>query len=113
MTSLRYLERVPLLLTCFRGVLGPCLIACAYLWPRPAVLGTCVLIAFVTDIFDGVIARRLGIATAHLRRLDSAADSVFYLCALWAVWVLHPNIILDNALLLVLLAVLECTRYAL
>lgn len=68
--------------------------------------------AFLTDIFDGVLARRLNIATPNIRRLDSIADNIFYLCALWAVWVLQPNIILDNALPLVFLAMLECTRYA-
>jgi CDP-diacylglycerol--glycerol-3-phosphate 3-phosphatidyltransferase len=67
---------------------------------------------FLTDIFDGVVARRLGVATVTLRRLDSFADSVFYLCALWAVWVLHPPVILENGVLLVVLAILECTRYA-
>lgn len=108
----RHPERFPLLLTFSRGVLGPCIIACAYLWPRPAVLASCVIMAFLTDIFDGVLARRLNVATPNIRRLDSIADNIFYLCALWAVWVLHPNIILDNALPLVLLAVLECTRYA-
>lgn len=108
----RYPERLPLLLTFSRGVLGPCIIACAYLWPQPAVLASCVIMAFLTDIFDGVLARRLNVATPNIRRLDSIADNIFYLCALWTVWVLHPNIILDNALPLVLLAVLECTRYA-
>jgi len=55
----------------------------------------------------------LGVATATLRRLDSVADSIFYLCALWAVWVLHPNVILENGLLLTFLALLECARYML
>lgn len=113
MTRLRYLQSVPLLLTCLRGVLGPSVIACAYLWPRPVLLAGSVLVAFLSDIFDGVIARRLGVATASLRRLDSMADSIFYLCALWAVWVLHPSVIRNNALPLIVLAVLECTRYAL
>ena len=102
--SFRQMQRVPCFLTCIRGVLGPCVIALAHLWPQPIVLSTCVLLAFVTDIFDGVVARRLGISTATLRRLDSFADSVFYLCALWAVWVLHPAVILENGALLIVLA---------
>jgi CDP-diacylglycerol--glycerol-3-phosphate 3-phosphatidyltransferase len=48
---------------------------------------------FVSDIYDGVIARRFGVATAGLRRLDSAVDSVFYLAAAWCVWRLHPDAI--------------------
>ena len=106
----RHLQQVPLVLTCIRGLLGLCVVALAYLWPHPGLLVNCVLIAFVTDVFDGVLARRLGIATAKLRRLDSVADSVFYLCALWAVWVLHPQVILANAVLVASLAVLEAVR---
>ena len=102
-----------LLLTCSRALLGPCVVAAAYLRPDPALLVACVVIAFLTDIFDGVVARRLDIDTANLRRLDSMADSIFYLCALWAVWVLHPQVILENAALLIALAILEGTRYAL
>ena len=83
------------------------------MWPAPALLAGCLLIAFLSDIFDGVIARRLGVATANLRRLDSIADSIVYLSALWAAWVLHPGVIVHNAVLLVVLVVLECTRYVL
>jgi phosphatidylglycerophosphate synthase len=35
------------------------------------------VVAFLSDIFDGILARRLGVATANLRRLDSAADSAY------------------------------------
>lgn len=108
----REAERLPILLTSSRLVLGPCIVAFAYLWPQSAVLVGCVVLAFLTDVFDGVLARHLDVATSAVRRLDTAADSVFYVGALWAAWVLHPDVILDNALLLVLLVALECVRYA-
>ena len=44
-------------------------------------------------MLDGVLARRLGVATAALRRLDSVVDSAFYLAALFAAWRLHPEAI--------------------
>ena len=109
--SARHFRQVPILLTGIRGLLGPCVIACAYVRPDPTLLASCVVAAFLSDVFDGVIARRLGVATANLRRLDSIADSAFYLCALWAVWVLHPGIILANAAPLLVLAALEGARY--
>jgi CDP-diacylglycerol--glycerol-3-phosphate 3-phosphatidyltransferase len=34
----------------------------------------------LSDVFDGVIARRLGVARPWLRRFDSATDIVFYSC---------------------------------
>jgi len=111
--SARHFRHIPILFTGIRALLGPCVIACAYLRPEPTLLVSCVMVAFLSDVLDGMIARRLGIATANLRRLDSIADSIFYLCALWAVWVLHPGIILANAAPLVVLAALEGARYLL
>ena len=46
----------------------------------------------ISDVYDGVVARRFGVATTGLRRLDSAVDSIFYLAAAWCVWRLHPDV---------------------
>ncbi|HZX71126.1 MAG TPA: CDP-alcohol phosphatidyltransferase family protein, partial [Rhodanobacter sp.] len=62
-------------------------------------------------IFDGVLARRLGVATANLRRLDSAADTLFYAACAFAAWYLYPAAITDRLVPLAVLAVLEVTRY--
>ena len=71
----------------------------------------CLTIAFFSDVFDGVIARRLGIATPTLRRLDSVADSLFYAAALFAAWYLHPRALRPHLVLLGILLLLEATRY--
>lgn len=57
-------------------------------------------VGFVSDVYDGVIARRFGVATAGLRRLDSAVDTVFYLAAAVCVWRLHPDAILSHGWLI-------------
>lgn len=49
------------------------------------------MIAFFSDVFDGIIARELGVATANLRHLDSLADTAFYLAAAFAVWRVYPS----------------------
>ncbi|HBB33891.1 MAG TPA: CDP-diacylglycerol--glycerol-3-phosphate 3-phosphatidyltransferase [Cyanobacteria bacterium UBA8803] len=49
--------------------------------------------AFLSDIFDGVIARRLGVSTPALRKADSWADICLYLCIAAAAWIVHPDII--------------------
>lgn len=83
------------------------------LWaPLRWAFGACLIVAFVTDVFDGIIARRLKVATARLRRLDSVADSLFYFAAVFAVWHLHPQVLLRHAGLLGVLATLEAGRYA-
>lgn len=47
------------------------------------------VIGFLSDVFDGVVARRTGTATEGLRRLDSTVDTVFYLAIAVAAWTLH------------------------
>jgi len=108
MTMLRWL---PLMLTLLRAMLAPVMVMLAFSWPNEAAFGICLVIAFLSDVFDGIIARRLGIATATLRRLDSLADTVFYAGALYAAWHLHPQALLDHQAALVLLVVLEIARY--
>jgi CDP-diacylglycerol--glycerol-3-phosphate 3-phosphatidyltransferase len=53
-------------------------------------------LGFISDVYDGVVARRFGVATAGLRRLDSAVDSVFYLAAAFCLWRLHPEALLSH-----------------
>lgn len=94
-------------------MLAPVLAWLAWNRPSGAAMGACLIAAFLSDIFDGVIARRLGIATPGLRRLDSVADSIFYVAALLAVWHLQPQAITARVPWLAVLGTLELLRYAL
>lgn len=80
--------------------------------PNPSAFALCLWLAFLSDIFDGMAARRLGVATAGLRRLDSIADSLFYIGALAAVWHLHASALTSRLAGIGLLAGLELARYA-
>lgn len=51
------------------------------------------LTAVVSDILDGVVARRLGVSTANLRRADSWADVGLYLAVAIAAWLTHPEVV--------------------
>jgi CDP-diacylglycerol--glycerol-3-phosphate 3-phosphatidyltransferase len=106
------MRRVPLLLTLLRVALAPVVIATAMHGGDRAIFAVCLIAAFVSDIFDGIIARRLGIATPGLRRLDSIADSLFYVAATFAVWMLHPQAITNRLTTLGVLVALELARYA-
>jgi len=101
----------PLFLTSLRAFLAPVVVLLALFNPSPVAFGICLLVAFLSDVFDGIIARRLGIATPLLRRLDSIADSVFYVAAVFAAWYLKPTIINENIIGLAVLGVLEIARY--
>jgi phosphatidylglycerophosphate synthase len=106
------LRAAPLALTALRALLAPVMVLLAVAWPNSSAFGTCLIAAFLSDVFDGVIARRLGIATANLRRLDSIADSLFYVGALVAAWYLHPQVLVAHRTALVVLVLLEISRYA-
>ena len=51
------------------------------------------VIGTLSDIFDGILARRLGVATQRLRRYDSVTDIVYYLLILAAVWIARRPLI--------------------
>ena len=75
-------------------------------------MACCLIAAFLSDIFDGILARSFGVETPFLRRLDSIADSIFYLCALAATWLIHPEFIVKHRVILSILLGLELIRYA-
>ena len=55
------------------------------------------IVAFVSDYFDGVAARALGVVTRALRQADSVVDTLFYLVLAGATWRLHPDVIRRHA----------------
>lgn len=105
------LRRLPLALTLLRALLAPLLILLAIDCPSRSAFGLCLLAGFLSDVFDGIVARRLKVATAGLRRLDSLADTIFYLAAVYAIWRLHPAALLSHRAALLMLAALELSRY--
>lgn len=106
------MQRLPLSLVILRMCLGPVILALAFVYPTQPVFAICLTSAFLSDYFDGVIARRLGVATVHLRRLDSIADTIFYVCALIAVLVTSFELISPYFPTLGLLLLVEIIRYA-
>lgn len=102
---------IPLGLTLLRALLGPAMLVAAVYDPNAALFGLCLTLAFLSDVFDGVVARRLNVATPGLRRLDSVVDTIFYACAVIAAWKLHPAALESHAKSIVALIALEITRY--
>ena len=105
------LARAPLFLVVLRAALAPIVIWLALRFPDPIGFGGCLTAAFLSDVFDGILARRLNVATVALRRLDSAADTLFYLATMFAAWHLYPEVVAEHAVALIVLASLEVVRY--
>jgi CDP-diacylglycerol--glycerol-3-phosphate 3-phosphatidyltransferase len=68
-----------------RVVLAP-IIAWLLTQHRASFAGWLYIAAVVSDIYDGVIARRLGVVTLRLRLADGCADIWLYLCLLAGLW---------------------------
>ena len=96
----RIVERTPSALVYLRIGMAPFLVLDAYghdpcggrrVW-------TCTYVAAIfSDIYDGVIARRIGIATESLRTADSAADQVLFLALGASTWHVHQDIFVEFA----------------
>ncbi|HUQ99652.1 MAG TPA: CDP-alcohol phosphatidyltransferase family protein [Gemmatimonadaceae bacterium] len=89
---------VPYALTLLRLFLAPVIVWMVYAGAPGLAFAAVIVIAFVSDVFDGIVARKLGVATAELRHLDSRVDLVFYATAAWAVWRLHPAVVRSIAI---------------
>lgn len=109
-TSNRFRVALPLALTTIRVVLAPLVLLWAWNGRAELPYVLCLITAFVTDYFDGVVARRLGVATAAVRRYDGAADIIFYLSAFTAVWLVYPEVVRQHWLGIALVVGLEIVR---
>jgi CDP-diacylglycerol--glycerol-3-phosphate 3-phosphatidyltransferase len=65
------------------------------------------LLGMLSDVFDGVIARRLGVARPWLRRFDSATDIIFYLCIFVTTYFVAGDVVRKAIIPLSLLAASE------
>ena len=94
-----------------RALLGPALFLTArhLATPEPW-LGIMIGAGFISDVYDGILARRWGTARAALRGADSAADTVFYLGVLAAIVERHWPVLRDRLWLLAALLALEALR---
>jgi CDP-diacylglycerol--glycerol-3-phosphate 3-phosphatidyltransferase len=108
------LRAIPYGLIALRVVAGLSILALALAVGASARWACAVLLAVgvLSDIFDGVIARRLDCVTDRLRTFDSRADVIFWLCATAAVLVLHPPLIATLWPLVVVLGAMELTGHA-
>ena len=71
-------------------MLAPLLLLAVHL-RAPAVIYVAALVAgFVSDVLDGMVARRAGVATSFRRRLDSVVDIVSISLSRTAAWLLYP-----------------------
>ena len=76
-----------------------------------AALASLIISALVSDIFDGILARRWHCDTPAVRLFDSMADTAFYFSTAIALWLRYPNLWSTHILLFGSLLTLEATRF--
>ena len=101
---------VPIALIGLRAVLGPILIYVAIRHLSVAVVAV-MLAAMLSDIFDGVIARRLNIATEKLRVADSWTDAWFFIWVGVSCIVVAPDILRAYILPIAIEVALQIASY--
>jgi CDP-diacylglycerol--glycerol-3-phosphate 3-phosphatidyltransferase len=100
----------PEVLIAFRAACAPAIFVMAWIGSPGPLLAAILTAAFFSDVFDGIIARRLGCATAALRHADSRVDTLFYLAAAVALRVSVPNVFDASSGPLALLVAVHVSR---
>lgn len=102
---------LPLLLVTLRLLLGPAVVFLALTHRRGLWLVIAIVLALLSDIYDGRIARHYGVATEALRRYDSICDTIFYLSVAVSAWIVERAALVAVAKWLIAVATLEVIRY--
>lgn len=108
--AMNWRVQIPWTMVVFRAALGPALLLAARLADPELWLGAMIAAGFLSDVYDGILARRWGTASPALRVADSAADTVFYLGVLAAIVERHWPVLRERLWLLVAVLVLEASR---
>jgi len=85
-------QQIPWLMATGRALLGPVLVIGEKCGWNGFTLAALIVTALLSDIFDGVLARRWGCDTAAVRLFDSMADTFFYAFVVAALWIGRPAV---------------------
>jgi phosphatidylglycerophosphate synthase len=107
-------NKIPVMLIYSRLIFGAIIILLTILQPDyfKGIIVALIATGLLTDIFDGIIARRLNISTQKLRRLDSTVDQFFWLCIILSAYLISPGFFKQNLVLITILLGLEACCYA-
>jgi CDP-diacylglycerol--glycerol-3-phosphate 3-phosphatidyltransferase len=106
-------KHIPMSLIWARLLIGIVIVILSYHRVRnyQAVAIILLTIGLLTDVFDGIIARRLQVSTQKLRRLDSTVDQLFFSAVAVATYIQCPDFFKTHALKLGVLLGLEALTY--
>ncbi|MES2704878.1 MAG: CDP-alcohol phosphatidyltransferase family protein [Bacteroidota bacterium] len=109
------MRNIPAILIYSRIVLGLAIMLLALWQPTfyRATIIAMIAVGLVSDILDGIVARRLGISTEKMRRLDSGVDQVFWTLVIAGTCIVSPAFYKDHYLALAIIVAAEVATYVL
>lgn len=107
------MTKIPLILLYSRLIIGFLILFLSFFAPDSARLLSISLasIGLLTDIFDGIVARHLGVSNQKLRRLDSVIDQIFFICVVAATYYQCPHFYVENKIKIFVLIGFEGLTY--
>jgi CDP-diacylglycerol--glycerol-3-phosphate 3-phosphatidyltransferase len=100
----------PEVLIAFRAFCAPVMFVLACFGCSGPLLAAVLAAGFLSDVLDGIVARRLGCATDALRHADTLVDTSFYVTAAIALRIVVPGVFDAAALPLALLVAIHVSR---
>ena len=105
------MKKIPHLLLVSRLVLSFVLPIFSFVENGVYWIAVLIFIGLLTDIFDGIIARQIGVSTPKLRLMDSWIDRVFWISILATAYLCFPEVITQIFPWLVILISLDGLYY--
>ena len=82
------------------------------LLPNSKTIVLCLMyLGILSDVFDGILARKFKVSTDNLRVQDTAIDLMFYLAILYFLFLNETHVFQENKVLLFIILILECSMY--
>ena len=110
----KVLRSVPMMLIILRFLLGPTLLWVVQHCNEKSVCPVfivCFVAAFLSDVFDGIIARRLHVDTKQLREYDGWVDVWFYGWVFLCTWLLYAPIVIAFRFPLLVVVSTQCISW--
>lgn len=106
-------QHIPISLIIFRLLLAPIIFGLVYYYQEGSKLIVLILmyLGLISDILDGIFARRFNVSSAGLRRFDSQTDMLFWLSIGISTWMLYPELIRHNAVPIIVIFIMEAMCY--
>lgn len=107
------MKKLPYLLIATRFILAPVILLLAFFKGMESgfLIVAFMYFGLLTDIFDGIIARKVGVSSEKLRRMDSQTDLIFWLSLGFAAYLLNPELIKNEWRGVLLIIIMEALCY--